>query len=127
MRSYLMRRILVLLLLSAACVWPQQPTTDPNQSPSSPAPPGAAQQPTPAPPQGSQQDKSGVNSQIQDNIRSVLSGDPALSGTSVEASVDDSSITLTGTVESQGQMQRVLQLVGPYAQYRQIVNKVQVH
>jgi len=121
-----MRRILVLLLLSAACAWTQQPTTDPNQNPSSPAPPGAAQQPTPAPPQGSQQDKSGVNSQIQDNLKDVLSGDPALSGASVDASVDDSNITLTGTVQSAGQMSRVLQLVGPYAGYRQVVNKVQI-
>jgi len=120
-----MRRVFALLLLSAACAWAQQPTTDPNQNPPSPAAPGAAQQPTPTP-QGSQQDKSGVNSQIQDNIKDVLSGDPALNGASVDASVDDSNIILTGTVQSEGQLNRVMQLVGPYAGYRKVVNKVQV-
>jgi hypothetical protein len=44
----------------------------------------------------------------------------------VEVSVDDVNITLTGSVQSQGQMARVIALVSPYTQYRNVVNKVVV-
>jgi hypothetical protein len=75
--------------------------------------------PTPAP-----QDKAGVNSTIQDNLQSVFGGDPSLQGANVSASVDDVAITLTGSVQSEGQHQRVLALVSQYAQYRKIVDKI---
>jgi hypothetical protein len=75
--------------------------------------------PTPAP-----QDKADVNSKIQDNLQSVFGGDPSLQGANVSASVDDVAITLTGSVQSEGQHQRVLALVSQYAQYRKIVDKI---
>ena len=70
------------------------------------------------------QDKSSANSTIQTNIESVLEGDPILSSADVEATVDDHNITLTGTVDSYAQHQRVLQLVEPYARYRKVVDKI---
>jgi hypothetical protein len=75
--------------------------------------------PTPAP-----QDKAEVNSKIQDNLQSVFGGDPILQGANVSASVDDVAITLTGSVQSEGQHQRVLALTSQYAQYRKIVDKL---
>jgi osmotically-inducible protein OsmY len=72
------------------------------------------------------QDKAAGNERIQSNLQSVFDGDPTLSGTQVVAAVDDQSITLTGTVESHLQHQRVLQLVSPYFSYRTIVDKVTV-
>jgi len=70
------------------------------------------------------QEKSSANSTIQTNIESVLEGDPILSSADVEATVDDHNITLTGTVDSYAQHQRVLQLVEPYARYRNVVDKI---
>ncbi len=122
-----MKQIVAPLLLSATLAWAQQPTNPPQNPPSAPpaTTPESGQQPTPAPtPQ--RQDKAAVNSQIQANIQSALSGDPALSGSSVQTTVDDVNITLTGFVESEGQLNRVMQLVSPYTGYRQVVNKVEV-
>ncbi len=70
------------------------------------------------------QSKGENNGKIQDNIESVLEGDPILSGADVEVQVDDQNITLTGTVESYAQHQRVLQLVEPYTRYRKVVDKI---
>jgi osmotically-inducible protein OsmY len=78
--------------------------------------------PTPAP--ENRQDKAEVNSKIQDNLQSVFGGDPSLQGANVSASVDDVAITLTGSVQSEGQHQRVLALASQYAQYRKIVDKL---
>jgi osmotically-inducible protein OsmY len=122
-----MRRVCVVFLLSAAFAWAQQPQNQ-GQNPPSAASPTASpdsqqQQPTPTP---SRQDKASVNSQIESNIESVLSGDPTLGGINVQTSVDDSNITLTGTVDSEAQMRRVLQLVAPYSSYRSVVNKITV-
>jgi osmotically-inducible protein OsmY len=123
-----MPRILVcavLLFLSTLATAQQQP---PSSDPSS-SDPNASQQPAqqPSPSQANPQDKASVNSQMQGDISSALSSDPSLSGTSVQASVDDINITLTGSVQSKAQMDRVLALVSPYARYRNVVNKVAVH
>jgi BON domain len=117
----------VLLSLSALATAQQQPPSSaPNPSSSDPnAPQQPAQQPSPS--QGNPQDKAGVNSQMQSDISSALSSDPSLSGTSVQSSVDDVNITLTGSVQSKAQMDRVLALISPYSRYRNVVNKVEVH
>lgn len=120
-----MKQIVAPLLLSAALAWAQQPTNPAQNPPSAPpaTTPDSGRQPTPTP---TRQDKAAVNSQIQSNIQSALSGDPGLSGTSVQTTVDDVNITLTGFVESEAQLNRVMQLVSPYTGYRQVVNKVEV-
>jgi osmotically-inducible protein OsmY len=98
--------------MPAALLSQSQQTATPN-----PAPPA----PTPAP-----QDKREVNSNIQSNLNSVLSGDPVLSGASIDTSVDDVAITLNGTVQSEGQRRRALDLASQYSQYRKIVDKLVV-
>jgi hypothetical protein len=72
------------------------------------------------------QEKAAGNERIQSNLQTAFDDDPTLSGTEVAATVDDERITLTGTVQSYLQHQRVLQLVSPYFTYRQIVDKVTV-
>jgi len=124
-----MRTVIALVSLSAALACAQQPA-NPAQNPSS-VPPGATSgsgpqlTPTPTPPPP-RQDKAFANSQIQSNIQSTLEGDPTLSGTDIQVNVDDVNITLTGSVQSEGQLRRVMALVSPYISYRQVVNKVQI-
>jgi osmotically-inducible protein OsmY len=72
------------------------------------------------------QDKASGNERIHSNLQSAFDDDPVLSGAEVAANVDDESITLTGTVKSYLQHQRVLQLVSPYSSYREILDKVSV-
>jgi osmotically-inducible protein OsmY len=64
------------------------------------------------------------NELLEDNLQSALDDDPTLSGADVAANVDDKSITLTGTVRTYLQHQRVLELVSPYYADRRIVDKV---
>jgi osmotically-inducible protein OsmY len=53
-----------------------------------------------------------------------MSSDPVLSGSHVEVDVDDHNVTLTGSVESHAQHQRVLQLAAQYGRWRNIVDKL---
>jgi osmotically-inducible protein OsmY len=103
-----------------------QQATNQSQSPPAAGQQVSPDQQQPKQPESNPQDKASFNSQVRDNIRSVLSADPILSGTDVEVNVDDVNITLTGSVQSQGQMARVMALVSPYTQYRNVVNKVVV-
>ena len=73
-----------------------------------------------------QQEKADFNSNIQSNLLDVLSGDPGLDGAEIDVNVDDIAITLTGTVNSEGQHTRALQLASQYSQYRKIVDKLVV-
>jgi osmotically-inducible protein OsmY len=72
------------------------------------------------------QEMATANDEIQSNLQSALDDDPILSGANLEAEVDDEVITLTGTVESYRQHQRVLELVSSYSSTRDIVDKVTV-
>jgi osmotically-inducible protein OsmY len=122
-----MTRILVctLLLLSMPMIGEQQPqdqnpaALDTRSSSDNSAQAQESEQ--------SLQDKGEGNERIQDNIQSAFDGDPILDGTDLGVNVDDKKIILTGTVESYLQHQRVLELVSPYFNYREIVDKVKIH
>jgi hypothetical protein len=115
----------LLLFLSAALAFGQQQPQNQGQNPPSASPQASpGNQPSPQQPTGSLQDKAAANSQMQSDIQSSLKSDPVLSGTDVQVSVDDLSITLTGNVQSQAQLDRVMALVSPYMRYRSVVNKV---
>lgn len=117
------------LLLSALLVVFQQPANTQGTSWLMPAAwlPQSQSQPqptaTPAPP-ANPQDRADVNSKIESNLNSIFGGDPSLQGADISASVDDVAITLTGTVQSEGQHQRALALASQYRQYRKIVDKI---
>lgn len=127
-----MTRVLMCALSMALLATPalvcQQPQQNPPAQSTPGANPGGSPQPSPyaSPGGGGSQDKAQNNSQMESDIRSVLSADPALSGTDVQASVDDINITLTGSVQSQAQVERVMALVSPYARYRNVVNKIAI-
>ena len=117
-----------LFLSSTLMVCQAQPQ---NQEPSittvqsSPARETQAQQDD-RPIKASLQEKEEANDQIQTNLQSALDDDPILMDSDVAASVDDESITLTGTIQSYRQHQRVLELVSPYGDSREIVDKLRV-
>src|SRR5262245_54754532 len=121
-------RLCAFLLLFAVFALAQQPqsqTQNPGDTTSSAQRDRSQPPPTPAPtPQ--QQNRPGVNSQIQSQLDALVSGDPFLNDADVEVNVDDQNITLTGTIASEGQRQRVLQLASQYSRYRQIVDKMTV-
>jgi osmotically-inducible protein OsmY len=109
-----------LLVLSAVlAVFPgnQQPQ-DAQSSTHDNSQPQAAPQPSPS------RNQTEGNRRIHDSIDDLMSSDPILSGSNVEVDVDDHNITLTGSVKSHVQHQRVLQLVAPYARWRKIVDKL---
>jgi len=109
----------LLLLLSAPLAFPQPTQTGSQNPPTATAPP---QQSQPSSPQ--REDKPDMNRNIESNLRDAFGGDPALSGASIDVKVDDVAITLTGSVQSEGQHRRAVQLASQYAQYRQIVDKL---
>ena len=85
---------------------------------------GAQSHPTPQPSPPREQTE--ANRRIHDSIDDLMSSDPILSGSDVEVDVDDRDVTLTGSVESHVQHQRVLQLVAQYARWRKIVDKLKL-
>jgi len=121
-----MNRILlcILMLLGTSVIGQQQPhNQDPPVSNAQASPENSAQEDQSDRPL---QDKAAGNERIQSNLQSAFDDDPVLSGTDLTANVDDERITLTGTVQSYLQHQRVVQLVSPYSNYREIVDKVTV-
>ena len=108
-------------VLSAAAK-PGPPRTPPStSSDNSQQPPQSATQNA-----NQGQSKASVNQRIQSSIQELLSSDPVLDGVDIQASVNDESIILTGTVESYAQHQRVLQLVSSYGRWRKIDDKVKM-
>ena len=101
------------------------PSSNPNgtqhQNPTGTQQHGSLTASTPAP-----QTDSSANNRIQDSLDDLLNSDLVLNGADVEVTVDDRNITLTGTVESQAQHQRVMELVAQYTRWRQVVDKIQM-
>jgi len=106
------------LLMLAAPLWSQN-GPPPSSSTSSNS---ANSQAPPETPQA--QSNPGQNRRIQDSISDLLNSDPVLSGSDVDAAVDDHNIVLTGKVQSHAQHERVLQLVSSYGRWRKIVDKI---
>lgn len=131
------RRFLLLLLSSASLVFAssripaqiqQQPAPDSQQTSqqsSSPQTSPSAGDIQHQPPAQQEQSKSEANSRIQRSAEDLLSGDPQLTSADVQVNVDDHTITLTGTVDSYAQHDRVLALMHQYSRYRRIVDKLQ--
>ena len=117
-----MPRVSLLVLVAAFLVFvpPSLQCQDPKPAGSPITDASNSQEQAPPP----RQENPDVNRRIRDSIRDLLSSDPVLSGANVEATVDDKNITLTGTVKSHVQHQRVLQLVEQYRRWREIVDQI---
>jgi osmotically-inducible protein OsmY len=111
-----------MLLLGASMIGQQQPQNpDPTVPYEQVSPADTVQTDQPEQPL---QNKAAGNERIQSNLQSAFDDDPVLSGADITTNVDDESITLTGTVQSYLQHQRVLQLASSYIRNREIVDKV---
>jgi osmotically-inducible protein OsmY len=109
--------LFVLCMALAVFTGNQQPQ-DAHSSAHDNSQPQAAPQPSPA------RDQTEANRRIHDSIDDLMSSDPVLSGSHVEVDVDDHNVTLTGSVKSHVQHQRVLQLAAQYSRWRNIVDKL---
>ena len=64
--------------------------------------------------------------QVEGRILDQLRAEPALARTNLDARVDDSSVVLTGTVDSPAQHDLALQIAQSNAGDRKIVDKIKV-
>ncbi|HEY2113539.1 MAG TPA: BON domain-containing protein [Candidatus Angelobacter sp.] len=110
--------LFVLCAALAAFTGNQQQAPDAHSS----AHDGSQSQPAPQP--SPARDQTEANRRIHDSLDDLLSSDPILSGSDVQVDVDDHNLTLTGSVESHVQHQRVLQLAAQYGRWRKIVDKL---
>jgi osmotically-inducible protein OsmY len=64
--------------------------------------------------------------EIQRQIQNRLSNEPALANTSLTVTADESSIVLTGTVNSTQQHDMAVHIARSYAGSRQIIDKIKI-
>jgi BON domain-containing protein len=64
--------------------------------------------------------------QVEQQIQDKLKSEPALANTNVEVKTDDKSVTLTGTVDTDGQHDVALRIAQSYAGDRKIADKIKV-
>lgn len=118
-----MIRVLLFVLLVLPVLSPAYGAQDQGQSqpvPETPAPDNQSQSPTTP----ERQSHHEANQKMRDEILDTFEGDPILDGANIHPRVNDEAITLTGTVRSEAQRQRALQLVDPYTRWRKVVDKI---
>ena len=71
-----------------------------------------------APPQGLS------TTEVQQQIQQGLNSEPMLRNSNVGVHVDENSVILTGTVDSEEQHERALRIAQSYADDRKIVDKI---
>jgi hyperosmotically inducible periplasmic protein len=64
--------------------------------------------------------------QVQRQIQDKLKNEPALASANVKVKTDDKAVTLTGTVDTEGQHELALRIAQSYAGNRVIVDKIKV-
>ncbi len=115
---------LCIVLLSAVLAFSQQQPQ--SQDTPTTATANSSGNKSPSQDDSQNQSKADANERIQNSIQNLLSDDPILDGVDVQASVNDESIILTGTVASYAQHQRVLQLAAQYGRWRKIDDRVKM-
>lgn len=115
----------VLLLLASMGFAQQQEQPPPTTSPPYQTPPtfpeGRMPPDTEAPPPQTMSTE-----QVEQQITERLSSEPELSKSNIDAKVDDNSVVLTGSVDSEGQHHLAVHIAQSYAGDRRIVDKIKV-
>ena len=125
-----MKQILFgLVLFLTTAVLAQQPGQSPSTTPPQSTPPTFPEDRAPrqqmppdqeAPPQGLS------TPEVQRQIQQGLNSEPALRNSTVGVHVDENSVILTGTVDSDEQHDLALRIAQSYAGDRKIVDKIKV-
>ena len=123
-----MKRILwglALVFVTSAFAQQQPPTNSPPYTTPPTFPEGRPQQQMPpdtkAPPP---QDLSA--SEVEQQIQDKLSREPALANTEIGVKIDATSVTLTGSVDSERQRDLALRIAQSYAGQRKVVDKIKI-
>jgi hypothetical protein len=125
MKQMLFGLVLLVAMATLAQQQEQPPPTAPPQStpPTFPDDRATRQQMPPdqeAPPQRLS------TAEVQQQIQQGLNSEPALRNSNVEVNVDENSVILTGTVDSEQQHDLALRIAQSYAGDRKIVDKIKL-
>jgi len=115
-----------LVLLASGAVLAQQsppPTMPPSTPPTFPEDRAPRQE---TPPLGEQAEPRQLSTPEQQQIRQGFSAEPMLRNSNVDVQVDESSVTLTGSVKSEEQHDRALRIVESYSGDRKVIDKIKV-
>jgi BON domain len=66
------------------------------------------------------------NTEIEQQLKEKMGTDPALQQSDVLATVDDKSVVLTGTVDSEQQRELALRMAQSYAGDREVIDKMEL-
>jgi hypothetical protein len=126
------------LLLFASLAWAQQQQT-PQQRPPYTTPPTFPESRDPGqhmPPdtQAPQEEQGEANpdqptrtsAQIGEQIQRALDTEPLLKGSTLKVEVDDTKVTITGTVNNQKEREMALSAAALYAGEREIVDQIKI-
>ena len=123
-----MKRILwglALVFVTSAFAQQQPPTNSPPYTTPPTFPDARPQQQMPpdtkAPPP---QDLS--DSEVEQQIQKKLSREPALANTEIGVKIDATSVTLTGSVDTERQRDLALRIAQSYAGQRKVVDKIKI-
>jgi len=123
-----MKRILwglALVFVTSAFAQQHPPTNSPPYTTPPTFPDGRPQQQMPpdtkAPPP---QDLS--DSEVEQQIQKKLSREPALANTEIGVKIDATSVTLTGSVDTERQRDLALRIAQSYAGQRKVVDKIKI-
>ncbi len=123
-----MKRILwglALVFVTSAFAQQQPPTNSPPYTTPPTFPDGRPQEQMPpdtkAPPP---QDLS--DSEVEQQIQKKLSREPALANTEIGVKIDATSVTLTGSVDTERQRDLALRIAQSYAGQRKVVDKIKI-
>lgn len=118
------------LLLVTVSLAQQQGQELPNSPPYGTPPtfPGSAQQP-PAqmpPDQKAPSPRTMSTNEVEQQIQEHLNSEPALSDTRLDVIADETSVALSGTVDTEKQRSLALRIARSYAGERQIIDKIAI-
>jgi hypothetical protein len=126
--KYMLAAFSVLLLVTLSLGQQQggQPNSPPYGTP--PTFPGSPQQPPSQmpPDHKAPPPRSMTTNEVEQQIQAHLNSEPALSATRIDVIAEETSVTLSGTVESERQHDLALRIARSYAGERQIVDKITI-
>ena len=123
-----------LLLFAVLCMAQQQgvpsnpPYTTPPTFPKAQQPSPRTPPDMPAPREHPDAQTQGMpaGNEVAQQIQKKIDTEPLLKGSTVKAAVDDGSVTLTGTVDSEQEHDIALRIAKSYAGKRDIVDKIKI-